>query len=484
MNGLWIRALLVALITASPIAVATAQEAPKTEEEKTVDPGKTPPKAEEPDDDKKTEEEEKKEEAPAETPKPSEPPAAPPSDQPAVPPSDQPAAPPSDQPGEQPKPAAQPAEQPKEEAKPTEQPKELPQPAAPADAPAATPIEKTSPKSTVAPQVTATAETKPDAAVGKPWKVKGDLSFSVGSAMFHSNPTLRKPSLGWLLDASGSYTVTKLLDANLDVFARITMDQVLTNTVFNSAVGQTRQYEFFFRDVRLGLAAPSIYKEQLTGITVSPSVEFFLPTSKTSIAAKRWFHFGLNLRLGRTFEKLGPGDLAIGLGSTFRKPFATRETDPESQYDGDVVGGNDPADNCRAWGDVNGVAERLHASCGSSKNSNFTFINDVSISYTWGPVTAAISYAIYSARYFRSDLGPDPSGLTVGSSPYSSDNTWSNLSLGSISVSYTITDNFSASAAFSTFQSPYWDNSQLRPPFWDPKGENLTTLDLGVAFVY
>ena len=42
-----------------------------------------------------------------------------------------------------------------------------------------------------------------------------------------------------------------------------------------------------------------------------------------------------------------------------------------------------------------------------------TFINDLAVGYTWGPVSVNLSFAIYSIKYYRQDLGEDPEGLEV-----------------------------------------------------------------------
>jgi hypothetical protein len=463
MNRIWLRALLVSFFTASSIAVANAQQTPPADEQQKVEePEKKAEETPQEDPTKKKTEEEKKDEQPAgEQPK---------ADQPAVEqtPAEEP------KPAEQPEPAEQPAEAPKVADEPkaetpaaadTPATKEVaPPPAAPAaavDNSSATPL-------------AVSTETKPS--VTKDWKVSATAGLSVGAAFLNANSPQRSPSVGWSLDAIGSYRLLKVLDGNLDAFLRITMDQVLANTLVDSAVGQTKQYEFFFRDVRLGVTAPNFYKEQVTGITASASTEFFLPTSKTTIAAERWLRWGLNARLGRVFEKLGPGDLSLGLGSVFRKDFSNRQVNPDQD--------SLSAGICR-------VTNIKDGDCiGSQRNSNFTFINDVAIGYTWGPVSLSLSFAIYSIRYYRQDLGEDPAGLEVRESPYASNNTWSNLTLAAVGASYTITENFSVGLDITTYQSPYiyngTSNSSLRFPFFDTasNAENLTTFDLSAAFTY
>ncbi len=485
MNGIWFRALLVSVFTVSPLAVASAQQTPPANEN--VDAPKKDEKAAAPakdDEAAKKKAEEKKDEATPDDQAPADADKAADEAKPVeeTKPADEAA------PVDEAKPAddAAPADEaaPVAEPKPADAPAPEATPAAePAPAPEAAPIETPAPaggltptagdQGVVAPQIS--AEANPETP-SKPWSVTANLGLSLGAAFLTSNGDTRSPSFGWSIDTSGKYTLTKLLDGNLDGFIRLAADQVLANTLVDSAVGQTKQYEFFFRDLRLGVTEAGLYKEPVTGISLSASTEFFLPTSKLTIAAKRWLRWGVGARLGRTFEKLGPGDLSLALGTTFRKDFSARQVNFDK--------GSAVAQICRVTNIKNGEC------IGNQRNSNFTFINDLGISYIWGPVTVGVSLAIYSVRYFAQNNGEDPAGVEVTKSPYVTDNTWLNLTLAEVAVAYAFNDNWTLGADITTYQSPYIysgsSNGSLRFPFFDTAStaENFTTFDLTLTFVY
>jgi hypothetical protein len=326
-------------------------------------------------------------------------------------------------------------------------------------------------------QATTTAETKPEDT--KPWKVGASLTQWIGQGTFVKDSFAATPDYGYLAALTASYRVHE----KVSVGTRFVWIQQLTTTHKD---GGTIPREATVWDTVVSASAPKLYKEETTGIELGAGASVYLPISKASRAQQRLFGLGLRGNVGKTFEKIGPGDLSFGISSILVKNFGPAA--PDNDYNKHPTG-----ELCRASNrDDNG-------SClTSNATNNFFVISDFNVAYTFlEDWTVSIDLLIWnsvsrnlSGSNVPTDLAAG-SNIVVGTSPYAtSRSSQSDLSIGTIALSYAITKNFSAGVSLYTYQPLFiqdGSNSRgLRFPFWDFRSaaENYSSFNLDLAFTY
>lgn len=315
----------------------------------------------------------------------------------------------------------------------------------------------------------------------KKWRLTANLTQSLGQGTFVKDAYARTPDYGYLAGIGASYQVLP----KLSVGSRFVWIQQLTVTNQDSKNG-TVPRELQVRDLVFSASAPRLYREPLTGIEVGTGLNLNLPTSKASRSAQRLFGLGVRGNAGRLFEKVGPGDLALGYALSIVKNFgpASPDNDPGKHPSGQLcrAGNKDDAGNCLT----------------SIATNNFYVLNDFNVAYTFlQDFTFTFDFLIWNRVSHDLSGSPLPRDVaatrdaTIGTSPYAtSGGQQTDATVATFEISYALTKNFTLSAGLYTFQPVFIQNGSsthtLRFPFWDfqTPADNNSTFFLDVAFAY
>mgnify|MGYP001162684510 CR=1 FL=1 len=308
----------------------------------------------------------------------------------------------------------------------------------------------------------------------KPWRINLGLSQSLGAGAFVSDKFARTTSYGYRVSFGGSYKLSNMFRGSVGG----SFDQNLTTT-YNDLGTVPRQ--FFFRDIRFGVRTSTFYKEKITGITVSASGFFTLPTSKPSISTGRITLAGATGIFIRNFANVGPVNLTLIFTSGFSGALgaATPKISP-SDAPSIFNSCNDftlSGDACQTQNPnlAYNFANRFIAAYSFLKKFNLTgwfgFSNSVFRDITDSPLDA-IEYDVR-----ESDFAVDQ--------PQRFDTVNSGLELG-----YGVTNNISLALGASTVMNPFIQREDnqwgLRFVLWDTEttSNNLSSTYFNINYLY
>gem|GEM_PF-4403524 len=308
----------------------------------------------------------------------------------------------------------------------------------------------------------------------KPWRINLGLSQSLGAGAFVSDKFARTTSYGYRVSFGGSYKLSNMFRGSVGG----SFDQNLTTT-YNDLGTVPRQ--FFFRDIRFGVRTSTFYKEKITGITVSASGFFTIPTSKPSISTGRITLAGATGIFIRNFSNVGPGNLTLIFTSGFSGALgaATPKISP-SDAPSIFNSCNDftlSGDACQTQNPnlAYNISNRFIAAYSFLKKFNLTawfgFSNAVFRDITDSPLDA-IEYDVR-----ESDFAVDQ--------PQRFDTVNSGLELG-----YGVSNNISLALGASTVMNPFIQREDnqwgLRFFLWDTEttSNNLSSLYFNINYLY
>lgn len=316
-------------------------------------------------------------------------------------------------------------------------------------------------------------ENEPSAA--RPWRVRGNLSVSLGQGAFVSDSNAAAPAVQYSGTVSGSYKLNSLLNvgARVDFFQQV--------TITNQDGGSIPQ-EFFFRELRL--FGNMFNLATLPGeIHLDAAGTLLLPVDVVSQAAERLFALQAGLTLRRDFDHVGPGTIQLSLFSSFRENFGPRQPSVDANKgasmfrlcgNGEFCGAG-PANTARQF------------AVGLSGNYAFLDHFAVSLTFQW------IGQFLWDLT--TGDLPPNVVATLDGRPLQSSPNATAtaginNITFGNLDFSYMYNANLSFSLGVSTFQDPLvWAKSggwAPRFPFFDflEPAYNNTTFYTSVSVLY
>lgn len=240
------------------------------------------------------------------------------------------------------------------------------------------------------------------------------------------------------------------------------------------AGGSNQQFEARFSDISLGVSHSSIFRdEEYTGINISASTSFKIPTSEASRFQNLITRWDTGIGLSRSF-----GGLSLSYGFTFRKYFHTDTSVVADLQDF-------PIDVLARDGGVENIGEALVA-LDTGVLASYGFSNNLSLSYAWFEGFST------SIGFGFNDTFTYDNGTITQSDEFTNPNAvpgrgHSQVMSGWFDVSYAFLNYFSASVTMSTDQLPRTaDNRRVRFPFFDLETGNLenTSLTLSLAASY
>jgi len=368
-----------------------------------------------------------------------------------------------------PEPAAPKAEEvaPVEE-KPAE--KEVASEPAPAPAPAPGAGESESEGAIVKTEVAAEVEKET-----KPWKVNAGLSQNLGAGAFVQDEFARTTAYSYSISFAGSYKINDTFRASLGG----SFDQQLTTTYDD---GGTIPNEFYFRDITVGVSAGNLYKEEFTGIGLSASGSFSIPTSKASIASERITYATGKLSFARSFDDIGPGKLSLSFSSSGGGVIGPAIKNNRSQSES-------PSIFARCDDFTSDGAECL----GYLPNVSHAFSNTLSVSYSFLEDFSLNAWFGIANIFYRnlSDSNLDNIQYDVRSSDNAVDeNQRADSVKTGLEFGYTLTENISLALSGATSTNPFIqkgdDSTGLRFFLWDVEStaSNRSSLNFDIKFSY
>lgn len=212
-------------------------------------------------------------------------------------------------------------------------------------------------------------------------------------------------------------------------------------------------------DIKLGLSAPGVLKEAVTGITVSPGVGLSVPISLASRRASTITVLSGNLAFARPFGKLSPA-YTFGMARGFHA----------RQYSAD-----DLSDAVDTTGARLCLARPGEPACNLfGTNTQFSISNGLSLGYE---LTQKLSFSaglslVNAFKYSVAPAEPDeftPKALDSNGNPVARGGFGRSDRLsGSLGVAYQLNEAFGISAGMGTSGAPKTrDNKAFRFPFFD-----------------
>ena len=294
----------------------------------------------------------------------------------------------------------------------------------------------------------------------KPWSVNATFEQWLGAGTFVKDAGAKTPAYGYAVTLGGSYKINDLLRAS----ARIDFDQQLTTTHSDSG---TVPRQFFFRDIRLGVSAASLYKEeQFTDISAGASASLRLPTALASQADDRIFGLVLAGNLTRVFDDLGPGNLTLKYSLSGRYNAGPRAPDVDADESATVVG-TCSRSALKEDGSCQLEGANIAGAISNTLSAEYVFLEDYSIGASIG-----ISNSFYHRLNDSSLEGTGFEAADISSSEHSSGGVLqSDVISTSIEAGYVLNDYVSFALGLATASNPFiyrrGNPNTLRFPFWD-----------------
>ncbi|MEL6184875.1 MAG: hypothetical protein AAFU79_09640 [Myxococcota bacterium] len=335
---------------------------------------------------------------------------------------------------------------------------------------------------------------------GKPWTLMLNGSYGVGSSAFVALEEANGGRAGdfsvdnaadgrffsfYSVALTGLYRIAPLGEGRLDVFARTSFDQVVTDG-YRDGIGVTTAQAFFWRDTRLGLLGRGLYKWKDLGVVFGANTSIDIPTSDQARFIGRIFRWNASVNASDMIPNVGPGSLLVSLFASFRKdvgeinPTVDPNTDSSASRGVCRSSNQDDLGNC-----LSDIA-----------TLNFGFTYGLSARYFLGPFSIGLGVTIFDL--FFHDLGDSEcegalaGGINcseIGTSSFALDAPpHSVLMASNIGATYVFNPMFNMSLSLSSFQAPfrYQDGNPrgLVFPFFDSPENNNTTVNLGLAVMY
>jgi hypothetical protein len=357
-----------------------------------------------------------------------------------------------------------------EDPAPDDVPEEAPAPRA--DAPVVTPASATTPApvaaiAPAAPTATLAAATEKKAD-RKPFRVGLSLGNSMGSGTFTGESYFAYVASSLTVSPSYAFEVGGVkLGASANASANYEYTQP------NNSLGR----HFNWGDVGLGLAAANLYKNELTGISISPNVGLTLPTSRES-----WWRGSITtlsggLGIGRQFGKLNLGG-RLGASKTFysevTQTLSDRQRSRRDDLENQIFICRSDQQSCG----LRGVPSLWALSGGV--NASYQVLEKLGLSIGLN-LSKRYAYAVADGPDEFTSRGIDSNGNPVATHAGTAD-----TMMGSLGVSYKVTDAISASFGMATGQTPKTaDGKRFRFPWYSPYytgGYTSYSLSLSTSF--
>lgn len=340
---------------------------------------------------------------------------------------------------------------------------------APAAAPAVAP---TAAPAAAAPVVgpTATLATSAEAQKKREgFRMGVGLDHSIGQGLIERGEMLGSGSIAGSLSLSPSYSFD-LAGMKMGASANVGLSYEYTRPDSSTA----RRYNW--GDIGLGLSAPAIYKNELTGISVSPRVGLTLPVSMGSLFRGTITNMSGGVALGRSFGKVNVG-LNLGASKTFygeiTRNIKQQEIDRRDGLGNALFLCRTDSDNCG----LRGVPNLWAMNAGLNANYSPVDKLNLGISFSMGK-----SMDYYIGVDENSSTKLDSNGNPVVKAQGTSDRM-----MGALSASYQLTSAIGISASMQTAQTPFSaDNQRLRFPFYAFEGQenSLTAYSLALSAAF
>lgn len=302
----------------------------------------------------------------------------------------------------------------------------------------------------------------------KPFRVGLSLGNSMGSGTVTGDPYFAY--VGSSLSISPSYAF-EVAGVKLNATGSLSGSYEFTNP--NNNLGRHWNYN----DIGLGLSAGNLYKDKLTGITVSPNLGATLPIGLDSLFRGTITSLSGGVGLGRQFGKFSLGG-RVGASKTFYSEITRTLNDKQRSR-------RDDMENliflCRASETecgLRGVPSLWALSGGLS--ASYQVLPKLGVSMGIN-MSKRWAYAVSDGLDEYASRAVDSNGNRVASSQGQMD-----TMMGNVGVSYRITDTINASFGYAVAQMPKTaDNKRFRFPWYSPYytgGYTSYTLGLSTAF--
>ncbi len=236
---------------------------------------------------------------------------------------------------------------------------------------------------------------------------------------------------------------------------------------------------FDLDDTRLSVAAPRLLVEPFTGVGLTPSVRYLLPTSYASQGAGSHGTLGLGLGLARGFGSDSGNQVEVAYAFAFNKGFA--------RYTAKGVASGPVAD---PEGRAVVLCRSGESTCASAgMNTDYSFANTLSLRWAYGRrVSVGLGLTLVNQFGYPAAAIDDPYTSTktdVDGNPVARtgagrrDVVW-----GSFDVEVALTERWSVGISVTNVgPTRTRDNQRLRFPFFDTESaaDNLTSFSLGVT---
>lgn len=244
-----------------------------------------------------------------------------------------------------------------------------------------------------------------------------------------------------------------------------------------------RNYETRISDLSLGFGYGPIYRIPRADISISSSLGFTIPTSKTS---RRFTNLYTSISPGLSFG-YSRGNFSIGYSFGFSKNF--------NQYRVPVL------NEARLNEDLDifsraGQAEDISATATALQYGYLTewsLSNSFNMSYGWFKgFRTSLGFTIAEGFTYRMAEGETAileNGDSLSPDQFDSPNARSGnrgrsqTMVGSLSASYSFLDHYSTSLSVTTAQAPLTDDARrVNFPFWDTNAANLQSTSVSLGF--
>ena len=314
--------------------------------------------------------------------------------------------------------------------------------------------------------------TPEDAARLSGFQVGADLDHWLGTGTF-VNPDLYS-SLTMALTVSPAYSFhVKGIDLRLSALGRLLYEYTLPDNETGRRIAPW--------DIRLGLSAPAIYKDKLTGINVSPSVGLTIPTTLESWQAGLITSASAGVALSRKvsmFDFAATASAAHGFYTSVENRIANPNKSTEQN------------NNPNTWI----LCRTGEAYCGTlGMNTNWTVITGLSANFhATKELIISLGYTyIHSWKYSLpvdslSAQTIDSNGNRVPVGAGQADRTF-----GFFGVGYDVSEHYNISVSASTIQTPRTIGAggqagSFRFPFWaiGNAADNATSVNFTLSAQY
>ncbi len=314
----------------------------------------------------------------------------------------------------------------------------------------------------------AATATTAEARKEKPFRVGLSLGNSMGSGTVTGDPYFAY--VGSSLSVAPSYSF-ELGGVKLNASGNLSGSYEFTNP--NNSLGRHWNYS----DIGLGLSAGNLYKDKLTGITVSPSLGATIPIGLDSLFRGTITSLSGGVGLGRQFGKFNLGG-RIGASKTFYGEITQTLSDRQRSRRDDMENLIFLCRTAESECGLRGVPSLWALSGGL--NASYQVLPKLGLSMGIN-MSKRWAYAVSDGLDEYSSRAVDSNGNRIVREQGQMD-----TMMGSFGVSYRITDTVAASFGYAVAQAPKSaDNKSFRIPWYSPYytgGYTSYSLGLSTSF--